>query len=81
MSNIEMNEQDKAALQQKLQDYFRDELDHDIGRFEAQFLLDFLEKEMGARYYNQGLYDAQALLMQRVESVTEAIVDLEKPVG
>ena len=76
--SIDINEADKAVLTQKIQTYFADELGHEIGRFEAQFLLDFLEKELGAIYYNQGLYDAQALLMKRMDTLTEAIVALEK---
>jgi len=75
---IDINEADKAAISQKIQTYFADELDQEIGRFEAQFLLDFLEKELGAIYYNQGLYDAQAILMKRMESVTDAVLALEK---
>lgn len=77
--SIDINEADKAALSRKIQGYFADELDQEIGMFEAQFLLDFLEKELGAIYYNQGLYDAQAILMKRLDNVTDAILALEKP--
>jgi uncharacterized protein (DUF2164 family) len=33
---------------------------------------------MGAIYYNHGLYDAQALLVDRMDSLTDAIYQLKQ---
>lgn len=79
MSEIKFSPQEKDILTKKLQHYCRDELDQEIGQFDAQFLLTFITKEIGPYFYNSGLYDAQAILQNRVESITEAIYDLEKP--
>ncbi|PHR61166.1 MAG: hypothetical protein COA43_04090 [Robiginitomaculum sp.] len=79
MTQINIPDENKKVLLTKIQTYFNEELNQDIGRFEVQFLLDFLEKEMGAYYYNQGLYDAQALLIRKMELLTEAIYEIEKP--
>lgn len=76
-----ISEQGKKALVEKLRTYFDEELDLKLGGFEAQFLLEFLEKELGAHYYNQGLYDAQVILSQKIDTLTDAIYELEKPVG
>ena len=46
----------------------------------AEFLLDFFTEEIGPYYYNRGLGDAQAVLSERLESIGEAIYELEKPV-
>ncbi len=54
------------------------ELDLELGQFDADFLIDFISKEMGSLYYNQGLYDAQAVLVDRMDSLTDAIYQLEK---
>ena len=43
-----------------------------------EFLLDFFAREIGAFFYNRGLYDAQTLLASRMEIVAEAIYELEK---
>lgn len=61
-----------------LQRYFREELDQDIGSFDAGFLLDFFMKEAGTVFYNQGLYDAQAVLNAHTERLGEEILSLEK---
>lgn len=78
MSEIKLSSQHKAELTDKLQAYFERELDVELGQFDAEFLLDFIAKECGQVFYNQGLYDAQAILESRIESVVEAIAEIEK---
>jgi uncharacterized protein (DUF2164 family) len=81
MKPIEVNIQadDKARLVAKIKDYFESELDHDIGGFEAEFLIDFLAQEIGPYFYNQGLSDAYTLLNEKVEELGYQIQELEKP--
>ncbi|MEW6998210.1 DUF2164 domain-containing protein [Colwelliaceae bacterium BS250] len=79
MSNIEFSAAQKDALILKLQRYFQTELEQDLEQFDAEFLLDFFAKEMGNVYYNQGLYDAQAVLNEKVDSISDAIYEIEKP--
>ncbi|NBU26755.1 MAG: DUF2164 family protein, partial [Caulobacteraceae bacterium] len=43
-------------------------------------LLTWLSETLGPYFYNQGLDDAQALIRSRVDTVLEAVADLEKPV-
>ena len=69
----------KEILLRKLRTYFEDELDQELGRFDAEFLLEFFEKELGAFYYNQGVTDARAMLSKKLEDLDEAIYLLEKP--
>jgi uncharacterized protein (DUF2164 family) len=76
---IEFTTQEKELLVQKLKHYFTNELDQDIGQFDAEFLLEFFGKEMGVYYYNRGLTDAQDIFKSRVESITDAIYELEIP--
>jgi len=76
-----LNPADKEQLIQKLQGYFERELDTELGQFDADFLLDFIFAEIGPTFYNQGLYDAQAILETKLESITEAISEIEKPVS
>lgn len=78
MSDIEFSSQQKVMLVDKLQKYMSKELDVELGQFDADFMLDFISKEMGSIYYNQGLYDAQAVLTDKVDSLTDAIYQLEK---
>ena len=78
MSKIEFSAIQKEQLIQKLQKYMSDELEVELGQFDADFLLDFLSKEMGSVFYNQGLYDAQTVLAERVDSLSDAIYQLEQ---
>jgi len=78
LSTIEFSKDEKEILAQKIQAYFRDELNSEIGQFDALFLLDFVSEEIGSYFYNRGLYDAQAILQKRVEDINESILELEK---
>lgn len=78
MSDIKLSLESKNELVDKLQSYFESELDQELGQFDAEFLIDFIAKEFGKIFYNQGLYDAQAILESRIESVVEAIAEIEK---
>ena len=79
MSEIQFTEDEKALLVQKLKRYLDQELDYDIGQFDAEFLLDFFSKEIGVYHYNRGLKDAQDVFKSRVDSITDAIYELEIP--
>lgn len=78
MTTITFSSEEKAILVHKLQRYFSDELRQEIGRFDAEFLLDFFGTHVGAHYYNRGLHDAQALLAAKVEDMQDAIFQLEQ---
>ncbi|WP_456361819.1 DUF2164 domain-containing protein [Xanthomonas arboricola] len=50
-----------------------------MGRFDAEFLLDFFAGEVGAYFYNRGVYDAQAIIAGKLEDLGEAVYQLERP--
>lgn len=79
MSKIEFSKEEKEFIIGRIQLYFREELDQNIGKFDAEFLLDFFSEEVGAYYYNRGLYDAQTILESKLETITDAIYEIEKP--
>ena len=78
MSVVEFSKEEKALITQKLQRYVATELGFDMGSFDAEFLLDFVSKELGCYFYNRGLYDAQTVVNARFEDMAEAIDVLEK---
>ena len=79
MAQIILSEDKKTQLIDKLQRYFESELDYELGQFDADFLLDFISKEFGAVYYNQGLKDARDIIEQKVELIGESIYEIEQP--
>ena len=79
MSLVEFSAAEKAAIVDKVKRYFEDQLDQEIGSFEAEFLLDFFAEQIGGHFYNRGLQDAQTVLTSKLEEVTDAFYELEKP--
>ncbi|MCK9505915.1 MAG: DUF2164 domain-containing protein [Porticoccaceae bacterium] len=79
MADIKFTEDEKAIIVRKIQLYFTEELKQEIGRFDAEFLLDFFSDEVGPYFYNRGLYDAQTILSSKVDDLSEAIYQLERP--
>ena len=79
MDKLEFSAQEKHHIVRKVKMYFEEELDQQIGSFDAEFLIDFFAEEVGAYFYNRGLYDAQALLAQKVEELGDSIYELERP--
>ncbi len=76
---LEFTPEERTALNTRVQEYLSTELNVELGRFDVEFLVDFFTKEIGAFYYNRGLYDAQAALEKRLDDVRESILSLEKP--
>lgn len=79
MADIEFNSEEKEILIKKIKQYFEQELDQDIAQFDADFLLDFFTREVGPYFYNKGLYDAQALVESKLETITDSFYEIEKP--
>lgn len=75
---ITFTPEQRNELLQRVRTYSEGELSLDLGRFEVEFLVDFFTREIGPLYYNQGLYDAVAMLDKRVDDLRESMLSLEK---
>jgi uncharacterized protein (DUF2164 family) len=75
---IKLDKTVREALMVDLRNYMDSELDHALGQFEAEFLLDFIISKLGPHFYNQGVYDAQASVRQQMENLVESLYLLEK---
>lgn len=78
MSDITFTAEEKTILVHKIQDYFANELSEEIGQFDAEFLLDFFNKEIGAYHYNRGLQDARTLIEENVQHLSQTFYEMEK---
>lgn len=74
---ITFSTSEKELLINKLQRYFNKELDVELGQFDGDFLLDFISENIGAYFYNRGLQDAQTILNSKIETLNEAIAEIE----
>lgn len=79
MDDIQFSKAEKEQMIHKVKRYFNEELDQDIGGFEAEFLIDFFAKEMGSYFYNRGVYDAETVVTEKVSEISDLLLQLEKP--
>jgi uncharacterized protein (DUF2164 family) len=79
MAKIEFSKPEKELITRKVQMYFREELDQELGQFDAEFLLDFFAEEIGAYFYNRGVRDAQMVIEAKVADINDALYEIEKP--
>ena len=79
MARIEFDKSSRESLARLLVKRLRDDFDLDIAPMDGQRLLDLLSEVMGPHFYNQGLFDAEAALRDRVEAIAEAIEGLTRP--
>ncbi len=78
MQKIDFSHDEKDYLVHKVKLHFSEELNQEIGQFDAELLLEFFSAELGAYYYNQGLRDARAVLAQQPAEPDQAIASLEQ---
>ncbi|KAA9131672.1 DUF2164 domain-containing protein [Marinihelvus fidelis] len=79
MTGIELSRDDTERVVEAIKQYFSDELDRDIGGFEAEFLIDFFARQIGPHFYNRGLADAYALFSEKADELGYLVQELEKP--
>ena len=79
MATFDFSREEKTLIVERIQRYFRDELDQEMGDFDAEFLLGFISGELGPFFYNQGLYAAQAVFQKSMDSIVDSIYQVEKP--
>jgi uncharacterized protein (DUF2164 family) len=77
--NQTFSRQTKDELINKIQVYFQNELNQELGNFETEFLLDYFSEHVGPFYYNQAIRDVQIHLAGYLENMNERIDELEKP--
>ncbi|MBN1007277.1 DUF2164 domain-containing protein [Amphritea pacifica] len=81
MNDIKFTKDETDRIVSHIKKYFNDELDQEIGGFEAEFLLDFFAREIGPVFYNRGLSDARDIFAAKAEETGYLVEELEKPVG
>jgi len=79
MSKIKLSQDETDRIVEKIKTYFANELDQDIGGFDAEFLIEFFAKEIGPYFYNQGLSDAHSVFKGKTEEAGYLVEELEKP--
>lgn len=73
-----ISREEKERLLLKIQRHLSDEVEVELGRFEAEALVDLVADLLGPHYYNKGLRDAQALIARQVDQINDALYEMER---
>ncbi|RBW68823.1 DUF2164 domain-containing protein [Bacillus taeanensis] len=76
---IRLSKEHKNQIINELKDFFYNERSEEIGDLAAENMLNFVIKEIGPYFYNQGVTDAKVMVEQKLMNVEEDILSLEKP--
>lgn len=78
MKKIAFAKETRGELVARIQRYFAQELEQEIGALPAEMLLQFFTETVGPYYYNQGLADAQAVFTSALDDINDRIYGLEQ---
>jgi uncharacterized protein (DUF2164 family) len=70
---IRLSNEAKEMIKAELKNYFEQERGEEIGDLATEILFDFINKNIGLYYYNQGVKDAIRVLNQNMMSLEEDI--------
>lgn len=73
-----LSKADKDLLTEKVLRFFEDEINQEIGHFDAHFLIDFFIQEIGPNLYNKGLQDAHKLIAEQFEEIAYRLQEHER---
>jgi uncharacterized protein (DUF2164 family) len=75
---ITFSRETRGEIVARLQRFFNEELEQEIGVVPAERLIGFFAETIGGYYYNQGLADAQAVFAKSLDDVADRIYGLEQ---
>ncbi len=76
---LQLDAAQEAAAVDLLKRFLEDRFELQLGSFEAREVLDLFAREVAPYYYNKAIFDVQAHLKDRFESIESDLWALEKP--
>jgi uncharacterized protein (DUF2164 family) len=73
VSMKEKQKEEKAAMIQKLKEFFEEEREESLGDLPAALLADFIENEMGPLFFNRGVQAAKAKALGILANLDEEL--------
>ena len=66
---IELSDERRERIVRSARIFFSQELDRDLSDFQAERVIDFFVKELGAPVYNQAIRDAHKFLQGKLDDL------------
>jgi len=76
---IKLSDERRADLIAMIRHFVADEFDHTLSEFQAQHLLDFFVRHLGAPVYNQAVQDVRGFLQDKVSDLDVEFYEPEEP--
>ena len=69
---IKLGKETEKRLTGSIREFFREEMDEDIGDLKAMRIIEYFLKEIGPSIYNQAISDAEKYFQEKVTELGEA---------
>ena len=66
---IKLSDERREFMRSKIVEHFDKERDEDLGELASSLILDFFIDELGSDIYNQGVEDAHAYMLDKLEDL------------
>jgi uncharacterized protein (DUF2164 family) len=76
---IELSGERRERIVRSVRKFFGEELDCELSDFQAERVVTFFVKELGAPVYNQAIRDAHAFLQGKLEDLEGEFYEPEEP--
>jgi uncharacterized protein (DUF2164 family) len=77
---LKIPKEQKMQIIGNIQQYFREEREEEISDLAAEFLMDFMIRQISPFVYNQAIEDAQSIVDQKMASIEEDVYALKLPI-
>ncbi|WP_026831492.1 DUF2164 family protein [Exiguobacterium undae] len=75
------NKEQHQQIIQSIQDFFLEERDEELSEFSADRVFDFIKTSVAVHFYNIGIQDAHAAVLNQFSSLDDELLTLERPVS
>ena len=76
---IELAGERRERMVRSVQKFFEDRLDQALSEFQAELLIEFFVKELGAPVYNQAIRDAHAWVEEKLTDLEGEFFEPDEP--
>ena len=75
---IELTDDQRDRMVDSVQQFFQQEIDHDLSEFQAQRVVAFFIKELGAPVYNKAIRDARGFMLEKLDDLDAEFYESEE---
>lgn len=75
------SKEQQQQIIQSIQDFFLEERNEKLSEFAAERAFDFIKESVAVHFYNIGIQDAHAAVINQFASLDDELLTLERPVS